>query len=292
MTNDEMEKAGMCPECGTPFYDGCFCTPRSVKRATRTKDQADDADAVQYMHSTFGERMRMFYSEPEPSDALNESNEVFDIRSQFRSSPPPPPSPIVPPPPARKPSILYVHPDGTVLKNPPPAGPTIAELIEQANHRANRNPTQSPPQLPDAGPASVPPQSSQSVVPPPPTRKPDVSTWVASKPQPPPVHASEAPARPYTPLPPTAAPQPATTAVSHRRTQAADTPLQQFTPPSQTPRSSYVPTFFALWALLAASMSDRHTPVATAIILGAMLSVFLSFFVSFAIDWLIDQTRK
>ena len=199
----------MCPECGTPFYDGCFCTPRSVKRATRTKDQADDADAVQYMHSTFGERMRMFYSEPEPSDALNESNEVFDIRSQFRSSPPPPPSPIVPPPPARKPSILYVHPDGTVLKNPPPAGPTIAELIEQANHRANRNPTQSPPQLPDAGPASVPPQSSQSVVPPPPTRKPDVSTWVASKPQPPPVHASEAPARPTLlfHLPPPRSPQ-------------------------------------------------------------------------------------
>jgi hypothetical protein len=60
----------------------------------------------------------------------------------------------------------------------------------------------------------------------------------------------------------------------------------------KAPRNTYLRTFFALWALITAFMSDRHMSVGAAIIFGAVLSVFLSVFVSFAIDWLVANTRK
>ena len=301
MKRDETELGDNCSKCGAVSYQGGYCFRCGTYRPSKHNLRDEELDAASFMEGNFGQRIRAFYAEAEPTDELAESEELTnpDFRprgprkekprkrpsSPPRQAPQPAHPPVTPP----RPQIFYVHPDGTVLKNPPPTD-TILENIERANRRTNRHPTQPPLQPPDLALLAVPPQSNHPVVPPP-TRKPDVPTCVAPKPQPPPVHALEAPAQPYTP-PPAAAPQPSTPAVSRRRTEPATTPPQQFTPPSQARRNSYVPTFFALWALLAASMSDRHTPVATAIILGAMLSVFLSFFVSFAIDWLIEQIRK
>ncbi len=303
MKRDETELRDDCSKCGAVSYQGGYCFRCGTYRASKHNLRDEELDAASFMEGNFGQRIRAFYAEAEPTAELAESEELTPPDSRPRgprkertrnrppSPPRPAPQPAHPPVTPPRPQIFYVRPDDTVHRTTPPTGLTISEHIEQANRRTNRSPTQPPPQPPDAVSLTVPPQTNQPVVVPRPTRNPDVATWVAPEPQPPQLHAFEAPAQPYTP-PSTAAPQPATTAASHRRTQPATTSPQQFTPPTQAPRNSYVPTFFGLWALLAASMSDRHAPVATAIILGAMLSVFLSVFVSFAIDWLIEKTRK
>lgn len=144
MTRDEKEKANICPECGASSYEGCFCSLRGAKRASKTKDQADDMDSARHMNSTFGKRMRTFYSEIEPADALNENTAVFDLRAHIHRSLPVRASTAHPQEPPPRPTIFYVHPDGTVLKNPPPSGRPISELIDEINRRGgysvnNRN---------------------------------------------------------------------------------------------------------------------------------------------------------